>query len=163
MDWCAGMPINIVSPRWRAFLIPEKTIALRIVRAKRTLSEARVPFEIPRGEERAEQLASVLEVIYLIFNEGYSATAGVDIYLYDPSLVDRCDGRTLLNKGDLVRVLQIVYPLPITADLPEEIENLLGRHSVVTSKPSTEKRLVSSLAILSSLGAPIVLRKYWRN
>jgi RNA polymerase sigma-70 factor (ECF subfamily) len=60
----------------RAFLIPEKTIAQRIVRAKRTLSEARVPFEIPRGEERAERLASVLEVIYLIFNEGYSATTG---------------------------------------------------------------------------------------
>jgi RNA polymerase sigma factor (sigma-70 family) len=60
----------------RAFLIPEKTIAQRIVRAKRTLSEARVPFEIPRGEERSERLASVLEVIYLIFNEGYSATAG---------------------------------------------------------------------------------------
>jgi RNA polymerase sigma factor (sigma-70 family) len=62
----------------RAFLIPEKTIAQRIVRAKRTLAEARVPFEIPRGEERADRLASVLEVIYLIFNEGYSATAGAD-------------------------------------------------------------------------------------
>ena len=62
----------------RAFLIPEKTIAQRIVRAKRTLSEARVPFEVPRGEERAKRLASVLEVIYLIFNEGYSATQGAD-------------------------------------------------------------------------------------
>jgi len=62
----------------RAFLIPEKTIAQRIVRAKRTLTEARVPFEIPRGEGRAQRLASVLEVIYLIFNEGYSATSGAD-------------------------------------------------------------------------------------
>ena len=62
----------------RAFLAPEPTIAQRIVRAKRTLSEARVPFEVPRGPDRAERLASVLEVIYLIFNEGYSATAGDD-------------------------------------------------------------------------------------
>jgi len=62
----------------RAFLVPEPTVAQRIVRAKRTLAEARVPFEIPRGSERAARLSSVLEVIYLIFNEGYSATAGDD-------------------------------------------------------------------------------------
>ena len=62
----------------RAFLVPEPTIAQRIVRAKRTLSEARVPFEVPRGEERAARLQSVLQVIYLVFNEGYSATAGDD-------------------------------------------------------------------------------------
>ena len=62
----------------RAFLVPEPTIAQRIVRAKRTLSEARVPFEVPRGDELAARLSSVLEVIYLIFNEGYSATAGDD-------------------------------------------------------------------------------------
>jgi RNA polymerase sigma factor (sigma-70 family) len=60
----------------RAFLVPEPTIAQRIVRAKRALTEARVPFELPRGSDRAARLASVLEVIYLIFNEGYSATAG---------------------------------------------------------------------------------------
>ncbi len=60
----------------RAFLVPEPTMAQRIVRAKRALTEARVPFEVPRGEERAGRLASVLEVIYLIFNEGYSATSG---------------------------------------------------------------------------------------
>jgi RNA polymerase sigma-70 factor, ECF subfamily len=62
----------------RAFLVPEPTVAQRIVRAKRTLADAAVPFEIPRGADRAERLASVLEVLYLIFNEGYSATAGDD-------------------------------------------------------------------------------------
>ena len=62
----------------RAFLVPEPTIAQRIVRAKRTLAGAQVPFEVPRGEELATRLASVLEVIYLVFNEGYSATAGDD-------------------------------------------------------------------------------------
>ena len=62
----------------RAFLVPEPTVAQRIVRAKRTLSEARVPFEVPRGPDLAARLSSVLEVIYLIFNEGYSATAGDD-------------------------------------------------------------------------------------
>jgi len=62
----------------RAFLVPEPTIAQRIVRAKRTLSEERVPFEMPRREELAARLSSVLEVIYFIFNEGYSATAGDD-------------------------------------------------------------------------------------
>jgi RNA polymerase sigma-70 factor, ECF subfamily len=62
----------------RAFLVPEPTIAQRIVRAKRTLAEKQIPFEVPRGDERGERLASVLEVIYLIFNEGYAATSGDD-------------------------------------------------------------------------------------
>ena len=62
----------------RAFLVPEPTVAQRIVRAKRTLTEARVPFEVPRGPDLSARLTSVLEVIYLIFNEGYSATAGDD-------------------------------------------------------------------------------------
>jgi len=62
----------------RAFLVPEPTIAQRIVRAKRTLAEARVPFEVPRADELAARLASVIEVLYLVFNEGYSATAGDD-------------------------------------------------------------------------------------
>jgi RNA polymerase sigma factor (sigma-70 family) len=62
----------------RAFLVPEPTVAQRIVRAKRTLAEKRVPFEVPRGEELAARLSSVLAVIYLIFNEGYAATAGDD-------------------------------------------------------------------------------------
>ncbi len=63
----------------RAFLVPESTIAQRIVRAKRTLAEAGVPFEVPRGADRAERLSSVLGVVYLVFNEGYLATAGDDL------------------------------------------------------------------------------------
>ena len=62
----------------RAFLVPEATVQQRVVRAKRTLAEARVPFEIPRGDELSARLPAVLEVIYLVFNEGYSATAGDD-------------------------------------------------------------------------------------
>src|SRR5688500_8330606 len=62
----------------RAFLVPAATIAQRIVRAKRTLAEAQVPFEVPRGDELAERRESVLQVIYLIFNEGYAATRGDD-------------------------------------------------------------------------------------
>ena len=62
----------------RAFLVPEPSIAQRIVRAKRTLAEAHVPFEVPRGAELSARSREVLEVIYLVFNEGYSATAGDD-------------------------------------------------------------------------------------
>lgn len=70
----------------RAFLTAEPTIAQRIVRAKKTLADSKVPFEVPRGDDRAQRLASVLEVIYLIFNEGYSATSGDD--LIRPALCD---------------------------------------------------------------------------
>jgi RNA polymerase sigma factor (sigma-70 family) len=70
-----GLTIDEIA---RAFLVPEPTVAQRIVRAKRTLAEERVPFEVPRGPDLAARLSSVLEVVYLIFNEGYSATAGDD-------------------------------------------------------------------------------------
>ncbi|HVY29047.1 MAG TPA: RNA polymerase sigma factor [Polyangiaceae bacterium] len=70
----------------RAFLVPEPTIAQRIVRAKKTLAEKQVPFEVPRGDELSLRLASVLEVVYLIFNEGYAASAGDD--LMRPALVE---------------------------------------------------------------------------
>src|SRR5690349_12224099 len=63
----------------RAFLVPEPTVAQRIVRAKKTLADANVPYEVPRGQELAARLSSVLEVIYLVFNEGYAATAGDDL------------------------------------------------------------------------------------
>src|SRR2546423_3353846 len=62
----------------RAFLVTESTAAQRIVRAKRTLADAHVPFEVPTGADRAARLSSVLEVVYLVFNEGYTATAGDD-------------------------------------------------------------------------------------
>src|SRR5260370_23105027 len=71
-----GLPTDEIA---RAFLVPEPTIAQRIVRAKRTLAEKQVPYEVPRGAELGPRLASVLAVIYLIFNEGYSATAGDDV------------------------------------------------------------------------------------
>jgi RNA polymerase sigma factor (sigma-70 family) len=71
-----GLTTNEIA---RAFLVSEPTIAQRIVRAKRLLAEAGVPFEVPYGTDRAARVASVLEVIYLVFNEGYSATAGVDL------------------------------------------------------------------------------------
>lgn len=71
-----GLTTNEIA---RAFLVPEPTIAQRIVRAKRSLAEADVAFEVPHGSHRADRLASVLEVIYLVFNEGYAATAGQDL------------------------------------------------------------------------------------
>jgi predicted RNA polymerase sigma factor len=78
LDRSAARTHTAVPEIARAFLSTEPTIAQRIVRAKKTLADAKVPFEVPRGEDRAERLSSVLEVLYLIFNEGYSATAGDD-------------------------------------------------------------------------------------
>jgi RNA polymerase sigma factor (sigma-70 family) len=116
----------------RAFLVPEPTMAQRIVRAKRTLSEAQVPFEVPRGGELAQRLASVLEVIYLIFNEGYSATAGDD--LMRPALCE-----------DALRLGRVLAEL--AANEPE-VHGLVALMEIQASR---------SGARVDSKGAPILL------
>lgn len=116
----------------RAFLVSEPTVAQRIVRAKRTLSEARVPFEVPRGAELAERLPSVLEVIYLVFNEGYLATAGDD--WMRPGLCD-----------DALRLGRVLAGL-----LPEEPEV----HGLVALMEIQASR---ARARVDAAGAPILL------
>jgi predicted RNA polymerase sigma factor len=116
----------------RAFLAPEPTVAQRIVRAKRTLSEAGVPFEVPRGAELAARLSSVLEVIYLIFNEGYSATAGDD--WMRPALCE-----------DALRLGRILAEL---APKEPEVHGLVALMEIQSSR---------SRARVSSSGEPILL------
>jgi len=116
----------------RAFLLPEPAIAQRIVRAKRTLADAHVPFEVPRGAELSERLASVLQVIYLIFNEGYSATAGED--WHRPGLCQ-----------DALRLGRIVAEL---APTEPEVHGLVALMEIQASR--TRARVNSS-------GQPIVL------
>jgi RNA polymerase sigma factor (sigma-70 family) len=102
----------------RAFLVSESTVAQRIVRAKRTLAKERVPFEVPRGAERAGRLSSVLEVIYLVFNEGYTATAGDD--WMRPALCE-----------DALRVGRILAEL---APLEPEVHGLVGLMEIQASR-----------------------------
>ncbi len=116
----------------RAFLVPEPTIAQRIVRAKRTLAEARVPFEVPRGAERAARLSSVLEVLYLVFNEGYAATAGDD--WMRPALCE-----------DALRLGRILAEL---APQEPEVHGLVGLMEIQASRLS---------ARLGPAGAPVLL------
>jgi RNA polymerase sigma-70 factor, ECF subfamily len=116
----------------RAFLVPEPTVAQRIVRAKRTLAEKRVPFEVPRGEELAARLSSVLAVIYLIFNEGYAATAG-DIWLR-PALCE-----------DALRLGRILAEL---APHEPEVHGLVALMEIQASRAS---------ARVDGSGAPILL------
>ena len=116
----------------RAFLAPEPTVAQRIVRAKRTLVEAKVPFEVPRGAELAARLSSVLEVLYLIFNEGYSATSGDD--WVRPALCE-----------DALRMSRVVAGL-----MPEEPEV----HGLVALMELQASRL---RARVSPSGEPILL------
>ncbi len=116
----------------RAFLVPEATIAQRIVRAKRTLSAARVPFEVPRGPDLAARLASVLEVVYLVFNEGYSATAGES--LMRPTLCD-----------EALRLGRIVAEL--VPDEPE-VHGLVALMEIQASR---------SRARVDATGAPVLL------
>jgi RNA polymerase sigma factor (sigma-70 family) len=117
----------------RAFLASEPTIAQRIVRAKRTLAEERVPFEVPRGAELAERLSSVLGVIYLIFNEGYSATAGDD--LMRPQLCD-----------DALRLGRILAEL---APMEPEVHGLVALMEITASR---------SAARVGPSGEPILLQ-----
>jgi RNA polymerase sigma factor (sigma-70 family) len=116
----------------RAFLVPEATVAQRIVRAKRTLAEAHVPFEVPRGNELAARLSSVLEVLYLIFNEGYTATAGDD--WMRPSLCEEA-----LRLGRVVAGLTPKEP---------EVHGLVALMEIQASR---------SRARTSPLGEPILL------
>jgi RNA polymerase sigma-70 factor, ECF subfamily len=118
----------------RAFLVPEPTVAQRIVRAKRTLAEKRVPFEAPRGEELAERLSSVLAVIYLIFNEGYSATAGDD--WLRPALCE-----------DALRLGRILAEL---APLEPEVHGLVALMEIQASRAA---------ARVDSGGTPILLQQ----
>ena len=124
----------------RAFLVSEPTIAQRIVRAKRTLAKARVPFEVPRGTELAARLSSVLEVIYLIFNEGYSATAGDD--WMRPALCE-----------DALRLGRILAEL---APQEPEVHGLVALMEIQASRAK---------ARVSATGAPILLldqnRAHW--
>jgi RNA polymerase sigma factor (sigma-70 family) len=116
----------------RAFLVPDATIAQRIVRAKRTLREAHVPFEAPRGSELAARLSSVLEVVYLIFNEGYSATAGDD--WLRPALCE-----------DALRLARILAEL---APQEPEVHGLVALMEIQASRAS---------ARVATTGAPILL------
>ncbi len=116
----------------RAFLVPEPTIAQRIVRAKRTLASRRVPFEVPRGPELNDRLRSVLEVIYLIFNEGYAATAGDD--WLRPALCD-----------DAVRLGRVLAAL---APGEAEVHGLVALMEIQASR---------SRARVSATGEPILL------
>jgi RNA polymerase sigma-70 factor, ECF subfamily len=116
----------------RAFLVSEPTVAQRIVRAKRSLAEARVPFEVPRGAERAGRLASVLGVIYLIFNEGYSATSGDD--WMRPALCDEA-----LRLGRVLAELACEDP---------EVQGLVALMEIQASR---------SAARVGPSGAPVLL------
>ena len=116
----------------RAFLVPEPTVAQRIVRAKRTLAEKRVPFEVPRGEELAARLSSVLAVIYLIFNEGYAATAGDD--WLRPGLCE-----------DALRLGRVLAEL---APLEPEVHGLVALMEIQASRAG---------ARVDAAGAPILL------
>jgi len=118
----------------RAFLVPEATVAQRIVRAKRTLAEKRIPFEVPRGAELSPRLASVLEVIYLIFNEGYTATAGED--WMRPGLCE-----------DALRLGRILAEL---APLEPEVHGLVALMEIHASR--TRARVTAS-------GEPVLLRE----
>jgi RNA polymerase sigma factor (sigma-70 family) len=145
----------------RAFLSTEPTIAQRIVRAKRTLAEADVPFEVPRGAERAERLSSVLEVIYLIFNEGYAATAGED--WMRPQLVEEAlrVGRILAGLAPrepevqgLVALMEIQASRTRARTGPEGEPILLLDQNRARWDRVLIGRGLAALALAESMGAP---------
>lgn len=142
----------------RAFLTPEPTIAQRIVRAKRTLSAAKVPFEVPRAPERAARLASVLEVIYLVFNEGYSATAGDD--WMRPALTDEALrlGRVLAGLAPDEQVHGLVALMEIQASRMHARVDAQGRPVLLLDQdrsrwdPLLIRRGLAALARSEALG-----------
>jgi RNA polymerase sigma factor (sigma-70 family) len=145
----------------RAFLVPEATIAQRIVRAKRTLGEARVPFEVPQGEALAERLGSVLEVVYLIFNEGYTATRGQD--WIRPSLCDEALrlGRLLAELApDEPEVHGLVALMEIQASRTPARTDAQGRPVLLADQdrsrwdPLLIRRGLAALERAAALGGP---------
>ena len=117
----------------RAFLVSEPTVAQRIVRAKRTLAAKQVPFEVPRGEERVRRLTSVLGVLYLIFNEGYTATAGDD--LMRPALCSEA-----LRLGRILAELAPEEP---------EVHGLIGLMEIQASRARARVGPIGELIVLS--------------
>lgn len=146
----------------RAFLVPEPTIAQRIVRAKRTLSEAHVPFEVPGGAEIEARIASVMEVVYLVFNEGYSATAGGD--WMRPAL---CDDALRLGRilAELVpgeaEVHGLVALLEIQASRTRARVDAAGEPILLMDQDRSRwdqlliRRGLSALARAEALGSPL--------
>ncbi|MBC7955531.1 MAG: RNA polymerase sigma factor [Cytophagales bacterium] len=148
----------------RAFLVPEPTIAQRIVRAKRTLTAARVPFELPRGDALAERLASVLKVIYLIFNEGYTATAGDD--WMRPTLCDEAVrlGRVLAGLApDEPEVHGLVALMELQASRTAARVDAAGRPVLLLEQDRTRwdqlliRRGLAGLARVEALGGALGL------
>ena len=145
----------------RAFLVSEPTIAQRIVRAKRTLAEQQVPFEVPRGPELGARFSSVLEVIYLIFNEGYSATAGED--LLRPALCEDALrlGRTLAELAvDEPEVHGLVALMEINASRSASRTTASGEPVLLLAQNRARwdqiliRRGLAALARAEALGAP---------
>jgi len=145
----------------RACLVPEATVAQRIVRAKRTLTEAKVPFEVPRGDALAERLASVLEVVYLIFNEGYTATAGAD--WMRPAMCDEALrlGRMLAELAPqqaevhgLVALMEIQAARTAARTDAEGRPVLLGDQDRSRWDPLLIRRGMAALARAEALGQP---------
>ena len=146
----------------RAYLVPEATIAQRIVRAKRTLAEACVPFEVPRGDELGARLASVLEVVYLVFNEGYTASTGGD--WMRPALCDEALrlGRMLAELApDQAEAHGLVALMEIQASRTAARTDAQGNPVLLTDQdrsrwdPLLIRRGLAALARAEALGQPV--------